>query len=393
MNIGFVHFHKFPEGGAEKVTSNIAPYLSQMGHNIFVFISDIQPDLLSVSDKEYISFIDTNNQDFLHFNDKQNTFVQNVKRLKIDILVFVAHTQFDIENLKKLLNCKIVFSHHGSPFWEIEDEKQQLNRKLKTKKNPFSLLKHKILNYFKIHCYKDNILQNFKYIYNHCDAFTILCEPYKDIFCRKLKLKNTEKIKSIPNGILPPPIPYSLEKKKQLLYVGRLSHNDKRVDRLLDIWKNIYKKFPDWELLIVGEGMERPKLEAKTKENKLERIIFCGSTNSPWEYYNTASILCLSSQFEGWGLVLTEAQQAGAIPIAFNCSKGVEHILSPSWTNGVLIDGFNLKTYESALCKLMNDDVLRSKMQQNIIDKAKDYDINLIAQQWDSLFREIHEPA
>lgn len=77
-----------------------------------------------------------------------------------------------------------------------------------------------------------------------------------------------------------------------------------QTNALIDIWKNIYQKFPDWEFLIVGDGAERKNLEQQVNDYGLERVYFCGETNKPYEYYNNASILCLSSQFEGIPLVL-----------------------------------------------------------------------------------------
>lgn len=164
---------------------------------------------------------------------------------------------------------------------------------------------------------------------------------------------------------------------------------DKRIDRLIDIWKNIYQQFPDWEFILVGDGEERANLEQQANNYGLERIRFCGATNNSYEYYHNASIFCLSSQFEGIPLVLLEAQQAGVIPIAFNCAAGVESVLSPNWENGVLIDNFSMQEYERALCKLMSDESLRQKMQQNVIKKAQEYDIEKIGRMWHELFERL----
>ncbi|MDO4729252.1 MAG: glycosyltransferase, partial [Bacteroidota bacterium] len=101
--------------------------------------------------------------------------------------------------------------------------------------------------------------------------------------------------------------------------------------------------------------------------------------------------ICLAkvSQFESWGLVLTEAQQAGVVPIAFNCSKGVESILSPSWENGVLIENFDMKAYEEALVRLMTDEDLRHNIQKNIIEKSQLYDLEYIGEKWHHLFQKL----
>lgn len=390
MNIGFIHHGKFPEGGAEKVTSNLAPYLTQKGYQVFVFVSDIQQNLLSESDKKNISLVKVNREDFS--TENSDTFlIQTIKKLHINILIFVGHTQFNFKKIKQETGCKTIFSHHGTPFWEIEDEKQYLIQSLKDKKKNFlSYLKHRYIKLPKtLSPKRENLIHTFTHIYQNCDAFTTLCEPYKDVFVHTLRLKNPNKIIAIPNGILPPTIDYQTHKRKQLLYMGRMSYADKRVDRLIEIWKNIHKNFPDWECIIVGDGAERKTLEKRAEP--LERIHFMGATKTPHLYYNEAAILCMTSQFEGIPLVLLEAQQAGVIPIAFNCSAGVETILSPSWENGVLIDGFNLKKYENALSKLMKNESIRQEIQKNTIKKSKEYNMEIIAEKWHQLFLQISQ--
>ena len=174
-----------------------------------------------------------------------------------------------------------------------------------------------------------------------------------------------------------------------MIYVGRLSHEDKRVDRLLDIWHRIERNFPDWQLRIVGDGRERANLEAQAKRLKLKRVEFCGATANPYQYYDTAAILCLTSTFEGWGLVLTEAQQAGVVPMAFACSEGVSEILSPSWENGVLIEPYDLDTYAAALARLMSDDRLRQQMAANCREAVKRYDLDHVGRSWEELLARV----
>lgn len=385
MNIGFVHYHAFPEGGAEKVTSNLAPYLKEKGHQIFVLASKIQENLMTENDKNFINAIEIN-QEHLNSQNGNDVLIQKMKELEINIVVLVGDIIFSnhLEKIKNETNCKIIFAHHNAAFWEIKEIKTLLINELQQKrKNIFSRLKHLYIKIpKKLNHKKQELIQIFSKIQKNTDVLTVLCEKYKSDFIKDLK--SSKKIVVMPNGILPPPINFQKTKKKQLLYIGRMSHIHKRVDRLIEIWKNIYRDFPDWEFLLVGDGEDRKNLE-KQAEN-LDRIHFLGSTKNPSQYYDNASILCMSSQFEGIPLVLLEAQQAGVIPIAFNCSAGVESILSPSWKNGVLVENFSLKNYENSLRKLMNDENLRQKIQKNILQKSKEYDMEIIAEKWHQLF-------
>lgn len=388
IKIAFVH-DLFPNGGSEVVTSTLAAYLKPLGYKIYVFAHQINEHLLTTNDNNYLIPIKTSREDTYNGSTENNLIINSIKEYNIDILIFVGNMSFDIKGISDKVDCKIIFSCHGTPFWEVENERQHLIKKAYT----FGFFRKYYYLYYriakklkKIETYTQTKFIN---IYQYCDAFTVLCDAYKDIFIQKLPLDNFDKFTAISNAILPAPINYSLHKKKQLLYLGRMSYADKRIDRLIDIWKNIYKKFPDWEFVVVGDGTERQNLEQQAKDYGLERITFCGETNKPYEYYNDASILCMSSQFEGIPLVLLEAQQAGVIPIAFNCSLGVESVLSPNWENGVLIDNFSMQEYEKALCKLMSDENLRQKIQQNVIKKSQDYDIEKIGGMWHVLFTKL----
>lgn len=180
-----------------------------------------------------------------------------------------------------------------------------------------------------------------------------------------------------------------MNKKKQILFVGRMSYYDKRVDRLLDIWGMIYKKVPAWELILVGGGKELPLLQAKSQKMKLQRIRFAGHSDHVDDFYRDASVLCLTSAFEGWPLCLTEAQANGVVPVAFDCVAGIRQILSPSGVNGCLVPSFSLHKYAEMLLSLLMDSEKLQKMRNNVILKSKEYSPEIVGQKWLGLFESL----
>ena len=106
-----------------------------------------------------------------------------------------------------------------------------------------------------------------------------------------------------------------------------------------------------------------------------------------------ASILCMTSSFEGWGLVLTEAQANGVVPIAFGCSDGVKSILSPSGVNGVVVEPFDLEAYARELLSLMNDDARRKQMQRQVIEKSKSYSPEVVGKEWIALLERLERQS
>ena len=121
----------------------------------------------------------------------------------------------------------------------------------------------------------------------------------------------------------------------------------KRSDRLLEIWEKIYQEFPEWELKFVGDGELCSFMEKRIVRKKLPRVTIEG--NKPSEpYYEESSILCLTSNYEGWGMVLTEAMQYGVVPVSFNSYHSVEDIIIPE-RNGMLVKPFDLNEYADSV--------------------------------------------
>ena len=101
------------------------------------------------------------------------------------------------------------------------------------------------------------------------------------------------------------------------LAVGRLNDwHYKGFDLLLKAWHCIGKEHPDWYLRIVGHGDEEAVSYLKSLAACIPNIEFKSHTPNIREEYQKASVFVLSSRYEGFGLVLTEAMSQGCDCIA-----------------------------------------------------------------------------
>lgn len=385
--VAFLHM-TYPKGGAEVVTHNISSFLVTKGYEIYVFAGEITPSKF-ISQNDRINFITLPEK---HIDSKRNRdfIIEKINHHKIDSFIIQGLFLSSIEEMKSKTTCKIVYCHHGMPLWEAKnkiiggenDAKKSFSKMLEW--YLIRMPKYKLLN-----SHNKKVTSIYQYIYKNTDAFTMLCDEYCEETAKIIGvgLENSKFITlSNPTNISCEP---QLTKKKQVLYVGRLTYSDKRVDRLLDIWNSIYKRFPDWELLIIGEGEEEINLKHQAEQLKLENYKFCGYSSNIEKYMQEASILCLISTYEGWPLSLTEAQAYGVIPVAFNCSAGVKTILSPNGVNGVLVEPFHLNEYAKKLTELMSNETLRKAIQHNAIEKAKEYNIENVGKQWEDMFKKL----
>ena len=256
-----------------------------------------------------------------------------------------------------------------------------------------------ILKKFKLH----NLLQSmmyrlFKLKYGRfyweqikLSAFVIVLSekfvPEYSFFSGVTNQNLLKKVISIPNPIDVSGPKYTLsEKCNEILYVGRLSQ-EKQVGLLLDIWSQVQNKFQDWKLTIVGEGSEKTNLQRKVQNYNIKNVYFEGFQN-PKDYYRRASIFCLTSAFEGFGIVLTEAMAYGTVPIAFNSYANACEIID-NGENGFLITPFSVDEYVERLSFLILNSDIRNRMSDAAYEKSKDFSIEKISASWINLLKSL----
>jgi glycosyltransferase involved in cell wall biosynthesis len=81
--------------------------------------------------------------------------------------------------------------------------------------------------------------------------------------------------------------------------------------------------------MLLGEGQLRPELEALAQaEGVSDQVLLPGFTTEPWPFYASADLFALSSNTEGYPLVLIEAMRAGLTIVSTNCESGPDEILA-----------------------------------------------------------------
>ena len=187
------------------------------------------------------------------------------------------------------------------------------------------------------------------------------------------------------------PLPFSIPEvsssleDKVILGVGRLS-NEKNFQELIDIWALIARDYPDWKLRIVGEGYAEPAIRERIETHHLsEQVELRPFTPHIQEEYLRASIYCLTSAFEGFGLVLAEAEALGLPVISYACPCGPRDIIREG-QDGFLIQPGDKQAFANRLRQLIENDELRKQMGQAAKSNARRFDLETIMQQWVSLF-------
>lgn len=378
----------FPSGGTGRITIDIADYIRNYGYETTVLahksgdeVNGYCPKIIELPEDGPVTT--ARNTHFI---------ISYINEENIDILVIQGIPVS--ENIKTLRlgmpGCKIVFALHSMPFWEATYKLH--SNKHKANKSIVKSLKLYLITYpseLLVHRYKKKACKDYLNIYCNCDAYVLLCDDYRRDFVRTLGISDEEgKLHVIHNSERIPET-VCFDKRKEIIFVGRLTYEDKRVDRLLRIWKVASPQLPEWRLRIVGSGPEQELLMALASRLELERITFEGFHGNVKPFYDTASIICLTSTFEGWPLCLTEAQANGVVPVAFGCSDGVKEIIGPSGVNGIVVSPFDIDAFAGELVALAsNEDKLR-QMKLNVIEKSKTYSPEVSGKKWVELFNSL----
>lgn len=182
--------------------------------------------------------------------------------------------------------------------------------------------------------------------------------------------------------------PAPLLSNKKAIAVGRLE-KEKGFDYLIDAWKMVNKKHPDWLLNIYGEGNLENDLQTQIKSSNLENsVIIKKSVPNIAEKYLESSVFILSSRTEGFVLVLMEAMALGIPSVSFNCKFGPEELINDK-KNGFLVELGNVEELALKIIKLIEDENLRMTFSENSIISTQEYAVPNIMKKWNKLFKSL----
>lgn len=369
-------------GGLQKIALQLSEELIVRGHRVIV-IDEYNPPLDKI---QYLSvlpeFIKISSYECT--NENIEVFAKVVRENGIDLILyhgfFPRVNQF-LEEWTKHYNAKIVSIFHNTPDAPMPKGVRSLGRGVK------SLLK--LLCYPIYYEYSKYKVGNFlKVPYRFSQKVVLLSKEYEPLYQELTGVAN-HKIETIPNFIKSIP-QASTNKQKKLLYVGRLEENQKKVSRILRIWKRVSISMPNWELILAGEGKCRSQYEEYVSENRVERVRFIGYVPNPIELYKECSISLMTSDYEGFALVLIEAMSAGCIPVAYDSFKSLKDIIDDG-VNGLTVRPFDENEFVNKLLTLMNDEEAIKQMSVNATLKAKSYLGESILPKWEALISNILE--
>lgn len=218
-------------------------------------------------------------------------------------------------------------------------------------------------------------------IVSRFDRFVVLTNEDKGYW------GNIPNIVVIPNAAMLVGNKYSDVTEKRVIAVGRLDYQ-KGFDRLIKAWKMVQQsgRFNDWKLDIFGQGEWKDMLNSMINDYG---IAGTASINAPTKQigdeYAKSSMLVMSSNYEGFPMVMIEAMACGLPVVSFDFKCGPKDIIDDG-KNGIIVHDGDIEGLAYAMMKLMDNQTLRKTMSENAKKVVDTYSEENVMKQWLDLF-------
>lgn len=355
-------------GGVERVYHNLTPFFTSHGYKVYaVYRIPSLYDKNSVYTEAFHVDAQISSSQYIETLEK----IMRKNRIDTVIYPFVDYELYSY--FSRLKNIKVFFHVHNVPSKLFRKSISAIPNFLK------GTWIDKISSNIR-KCVRFN--SSFKRLNRNGMKVIVLSEGYKTELLNIYKFKS-ENVIALPNPfVIDNKFSLNLmEKEKMILYVGRINSSQKRFQSLLNIWKLLQDKLPQYRLEVVGGGTEQTFYEKMARKMCLKRITFHGFTN-PIEYYKKATVLCMTSNYEGFSMVLVEAMQYGCVPFVFDSFLALHDIID-NCINGFIIPAFDEDLYAKKVISYLSQPIeKRSTMSANAIKRSQAFDVNVIGDKW-----------
>ena len=174
-----------------------------------------------------------------------------------------------------------------------------------------------------------------------------------------------------------------------VLYVGRVDP-EKQVGTVIAAFKEARKIVPKTEMVIVGDGVDKARLEKTVKSEGLDLVVkFLGRVTAPdlFDLYRVGTLFATASEIETQGIVLIEAAATGLPLIAVN--KGAVAEVCKTNENGFLCEPGNVDEIAEAMVKILSDVELQKKFAENSVKIASEHDLEKTIDKFINIYQKL----
>lgn len=344
MNIGII-ISAFTNGGAQRVAVSLSRWLNEHEQkSCIIALSESNKNQYDASDVDLVR---------LKLNNKGSSIIKRLKTFDQDnnidayIVMGVPMCMYVMPALRGTY-AKIIVSERNDP--------RNFQGKTSTK----------IVS---------------RWLMNRADGFVFQTNDASD-FYKKYKSKSVV----IPNPVADVPAvtdrtPNRL-REKTIVTAGRLV-SQKNHEMLIKAFSKIAGIFPDYKLVIYGEGDLKNELEKIAKDEGVgEKVFFPGSVNDLHQRIINSELFVLSSDFEGMPNALMEAMAMGLTSISTDCPCGGPKELIESGKNGFLIPVGDVEACAAKMAECLKNKGDADEIGYAALEAKNKYSKNTVCRKW-----------
>lgn len=226
-----------------------------------------------------------------------------------------------------------------------------------------------------------------RWIYGLYDRFVVLTSGDKESWNNKncIVIPNFSNMSACNEESI-----LSKVENKQIIVIARLVPQ-KRIDLMIRVWAKIANEFPDWHVKVLGGGEYGSTYEVDLRNliknlNVEASFLMPGAVQDVTSELEASDIMCLTSEYEGFGIVLIEAMNKG-VPVIANEYIGVDDIIK-NGEDGYVVPFANIDMYAERLKSLILSRDERCRLASSALVSVRKFEKEHVMQQWVQLFRQ-----
>lgn len=220
-------------------------------------------------------------------------------------------------------------------------------------------------------------LRNFAFRF--ADAIVFQTEDAKSYFSQSIQDKGVI-IPNPINGNLPDP--YEGEREKTIVTACRL-HPQKNLPMMIDAFSMLADEFPEYKLVIYGQGVLEEELRDQIRRLNLEtRVILPGFASNILDVVRPCSLYVSSSNFEGISNAMLEAMGMGLPVVVTDCPVGGARMVIDDGVNGLLVPVGDTNTMYRKMRSVLSDGELAQSLSQEALKVRQAFPLSRIAKRW-----------
>lgn len=363
----------FNAGGMERVLTNKANYLANLGHEVMIVTTDQKNREPYFELNKAIKHIDLG----VNYQEIQGLgLVSKIMAYRRKQHIHKNKLTVVLEELKADIVISM-FDHDVSFLYKVEDGSKKI---VEIHFSRFKRLQYGRKGWWRIidKLRSDRDMQLAK----KYDRFVVLTEEDKGYW------GDLDNMEVIPNANSFVPTTLAELNNKVAIAVGRYDYQ-KGFDDLIKIWAMVQPGFQDWELKVYGTGDMEVELKSMIKDLDLDRNVqLCEPIKNIEEAYLNSSIYLMTSRYEGLPMALLEAQACGLPLLSYACKCGPRDIIEDG-RNGYLVQQGNKVDFVGRLREMLSNDALRREMGKEGRLRSQRFSEEVVMQQWTKLFDDV----